>query len=85
MTKDNFSRFLNEVKSKSLRPLGSLKSKFKKIDLKFYGFLTLIFFPFYKSQNSRVFKELVKFDQILFKYRIFQIFAWSVLIKAEKN
>ena len=62
-----------------------IKSKFKKIDLKFYGFLTLIFFPFYKSQNSRVFKELVKFDQILFKYRIFQIFAWSVLIKAEKN
>ena len=62
-----------------------IKSKFKKIDLKFYGFLTLVFFPFYKSQNSRVFKKLVKFDQILFKYRIFQIFAWSVLIKAEKN
>ncbi|MDC0882373.1 3-hydroxyacyl-CoA dehydrogenase NAD-binding domain-containing protein, partial [Candidatus Marinimicrobia bacterium] len=33
MKKDIFSNFLNAVKSKSLRPLGSLKSKFKKIGI----------------------------------------------------
>ena len=33
MIKDIFSNFLNEVKSKSLRRLGSLKSKFKKIGI----------------------------------------------------
>tara|TARA_B100000575_G_scaffold292222_1_gene300052 strand:- start:882 stop:1622 length:741 start_codon:yes stop_codon:yes gene_type:complete len=62
-----------------------IKSKFKSLDLKYYGFLTLIFFPFYKSQNSGIFKILVKLDQLLFKLKIFRIFAWSVLIKAKKN
>jgi len=33
MIKNIFSSFLNEVKSKSLRPLGALKSKFKKIGI----------------------------------------------------
>ena len=87
----NFYRYITPgARSKDEHPLikkdfDFIKSKFNKIDLKYYGFLTLVFFPFYKSKNSRIFEKLVKFDQFLFKFKIFQIFAWSVLIKAEKN
>ena len=62
-----------------------IKEKFKSIHIKYYGFLTLIFFPLYKSNKSKVFKLLVKLDQLLFKIKIFQYFAWSVLITAKKN
>jgi len=62
-----------------------MKEKFKSIHIKYYGFLTLIFFPLYKSNKSKVFKLLVKLDQLLFKIKIFQYFAWSVLITAKKN
>tara|TARA_B100000941_G_scaffold282580_1_gene251192 strand:- start:2707 stop:3450 length:744 start_codon:yes stop_codon:yes gene_type:complete len=62
-----------------------IKKKFRITDLKFYGFLTLIFFPLYKSRSSRIFKVLTKLDQLLFKYKLFKYFAWSVLITATKN
>ena len=63
-----------------------IKKKFNKIDVKYYGFFTLIFFPFYfKPVNSFVFKFLNKLDQVLFKINIFKNFAWSVLIIAEKD
>ena len=62
-----------------------IKEKFKNVSIKYYGFLTLIFFPLYKSNNSKIFKILVKLDQLLFKIKIFQYFAWSVLITAKKN
>jgi len=63
-----------------------IKKKFIKIKIKYYGFLTLLFFPFYKSPaDSRIFRLLSNFDQFLFKFKIFQLFAWSVLISAKKN
>ena len=63
-----------------------IKNKFIDTKIKYYGFLTLIFSPFYKLPNeSKFFKLLAYFDQILFKLKIFRIFAWSVLITAKKN
>ncbi len=63
-----------------------MNKKFIDVKIKYYGFLTLIFFPFYKSpKDSKFFKLLVVFDQFLFKFRLFQLFAWSVLITAKKN
>jgi ubiquinone/menaquinone biosynthesis C-methylase UbiE len=62
-----------------------INSKFIDITIKYYGFLTLVFFPLYKSSNSKLFKLLVSCDQYLFKYKFFQLFAWSVLIEAKKN
>ena len=63
-----------------------IKNKFYETKVKYYGFLTLIFFPFYTSpKNSTIFKILKKFDQFLFKVNIFRKLAWSVLIVAEKN
>jgi len=62
-----------------------IEEKFKSVSIKYYGFMTLFFFPFYKSTNSRIFKALIKFDQLLFKIKFFRLFAWSVLITAKKN
>ena len=62
-----------------------LKNKFKKVEIKYYGFLTLVFFPFYLNpQKSIIFKILKTTDQILFKLKFFRYFAWSVLISAKK-
>jgi ubiquinone/menaquinone biosynthesis C-methylase UbiE len=62
-----------------------INKKFTNVKIKYYGFLTLIFFPFYKSPgNSKLFKVLTFLDQFLFKFKFFQYFAWSVLIRAKK-
>ena len=52
-----------------------IHNQFIKVKIKYYGFLTLIFFPFYKSAENSIF----------FKISIFKKLAWSVLITAEKN
>ena len=53
-----------------------IKNKFVDTNIKYYGFLTLIFSPFYKSpNNSNFFKYLAKLDQILFKLEIFRNFS----------
>ena len=63
-----------------------IKNKFVDINIKYYGFLTLIFFPFYKlPYNSKFFKLLTRLDQILFKFKFFKMLAWSVLITAKKS
>ena len=63
-----------------------INKKFRKTKIKYYGFLTLIFFPFYRSPDrSKLFKLLANVDQYLFKLKFFQLFAWSVLIIAKKN
>ena len=68
------------------KDLEYISKKFKKTSIKYYGFLTLIFFPFYRSPDrSKLFKLLSYIDQCLFKLKFFQLFAWSVLIIAKKN
>ena len=63
-----------------------INKKFIDVKIRYYGFLTLIFFLFYKSpKESKFFKLLVSCDQFLFKLKFFQILAWSVLISAKKN
>ena len=69
----------------TLKDFDLIKEKFKSVSIKYYGFMTLVFFPFYKSTNSRFFKALIKFDQLLFKIKFFRLFAWSVLITAQKG
>ena len=63
-----------------------INKKFIDTKIKYYGFLTLIFFPFYRSPNrSKLFRLLAALDQYLFKLKFFQLFAWSVLVVAKKN
>ena len=87
----NFYRLLTpKSRSKDEHPLvfkdfEKIKLSFKSVNIKYYGFLTLAFFPFYSSKDSKIFKVLVKLDQLLFKIKIFRYFAWSVLITAKKN
>ena len=63
-----------------------IQKKFKNIKVKYYGFVTLIFFLFYSTpEKSKVFNILKTLDQFLFKSKFFKKLAWSVLIEAEKN
>ena len=88
----NFYRKLTpKSRSKDEHPLNNqdfylIRNIFTKVKIKYYGFLTLIFFPVYKSpERSIIFKFLQKVDQFLFRFNIFRKFAWSVLITAKKN
>ena len=54
------------------------------LDMKDYKEILKYYNISYKSNNSKVFKILVKMDQLLFKIKIFRYFAWSVLITAKK-
>ena len=63
-----------------------IKQKFKIFELKYYGFLTLILFLIYRDPSkSKVFKLLSVIDQVLFKLKVFQLLAWSVVITAKKS
>ena len=63
-----------------------IRNKFIDTNIKYYGFLTLIFSPFYKlPSKSKFFKVLAKLDQFLFRFKIFRPLAWSVLITAKKS
>ena len=86
-----YRRLTPKSRSKDEHPLTKkdfkiIKENFNEVKLKYYGFLTLIFFPFYSSStNSSFFKILIFLDQLLFKVKFFKLFAWSVLIIAKKS
>ena len=86
-----YRNFTPKSRSKDEHPLikkdlNYIKKRFSKTNLKYYGLLTLVFFPFYRSpKNSLLFKLLGSFDQILFKIKFFRLFAWSTLLIAQKD
>ena len=86
-----YRKFTPNSRSKDENPLiakdfNYINKKFNKTNIQYYGFLTLVFFPFYKHPNKSVFfKILAGLDQFLFKLSFFRLFAWSVLITAKKN
>ena len=70
------------LKSEDIKLINSI---FKNVEIKYYGFLTLVFFPFYKSpENSRLFKIISSIDEMILKIKYFKFLAWSILIKGEK-
>ena len=82
------SKIINNIEVEQFKKDGAIliKSKFDKIKIKYYGLLTLFFFPFYLSPNNSIFFKFLKnCDQLLFKINIFKKLAWSTLIIAEKN
>ena len=63
-----------------------INSLFRNINIKYYGFFTLVFFLFYKNlKKSLLFKILCKLDYYFFKIKYFKNFAWSIFIIAKKN
>ena len=63
-----------------------IKSLFVNVEVKYYGFLTLIFFLFYKEpEKSNLFQILKRMDEKILNLRYFKFLAWSVLIKAKKS
>ena len=50
-----------------------IESMFKNVEVKYYGFLTLIFFPFYKSpENSKLFRFISGIDRMILKTKYFR-------------
>ena len=70
----------------SFGDINFIKDLFDEVDIKYYGFFTLVFLPFYKStKNSKFFSFLSQIDRIFLKIPLFRFLAWSILIKAKKN
>lgn len=62
-----------------------LKKLYGNLSIKYYGFFTLVFFPFYKHpEKSKVYSFLSCLDNFIFKIKFFRVFAWSVLIIGKK-
>ncbi len=86
-----YRKFTPSARSPDEHPFKSqdiklINSTFKNVQIKYYGFLTLIFFPLYKSpENSKLFKIISSIDEVILKIKYLKFLAWSVLIKAEKN
>mgnify|MGYP001211355560 FL=1 len=85
-----YRKFTPNARSKDEHPLINkdfllIQKKYKDVNIKYYGFLTLFFFPFYSNpQKSYFFKILKDIDQFLFRFKLFRFMAWSVLISAKK-
>ena len=85
-----YRKFTPKARSKDEHPLINkdillIQKKYKDVKIRYYGFLTLFFFPFYKNpQKSYLFKALKNIDQFLFRFKICRIMAWSILISAKK-
>ena len=63
-----------------------IKNKFSELKVNYYGFATLVFFPFYKNpQSSKVYKMLCKLDDFLFQIQIFQIICLVNFNNRKKN
>ena len=63
-----------------------LKKLYDEISIKYYGFLTLMFLPFYKTpEKSKVYKLLAAADQLIFKFKFLRFLAWSILLVGKKN
>jgi ubiquinone/menaquinone biosynthesis C-methylase UbiE len=62
-----------------------LKTLYGELEIRYYGFLTLLFFPFYnKPEKSRFYKFLAAIDQKIFRFKFLRFLAWSVLIVGKK-
>ena len=85
-----YRKFTPSARSPDEHPFKSgdiklINSIFKNVEIKYYGFLTLVFFPFYKSpESSRLFKIISSIDEMILKIKYFKFLAWSILIKGEK-
>ncbi len=67
------------------RDFDFIKNTLGVITIKYYGFMSLIFFIFYgNSKKSIVFKMLTVLDSWIFKLKFLRFLAWSVLIVAKK-
>ena len=86
-----YRKFTPNARSPDEHPFKSediklINSIFKNVEIKYYGFLTLVFFPFYKSpKNSKLFRFISGIDRMILKTKYLKFLAWSVLVKAEKN
>ncbi len=86
-----YRRFTPKSRSSDEHPLifsdiKFIKHIFHRVEIKYYGFFTVMFLPFYKyPEKSKLYSLLSKFDRYFLNIPIFRFLAWSILIKAEKS
>lgn len=86
-----YRKLTPEARSKDEHPfkfsdIEFIKSLFKNVEVKYYGFFTLIFLKLYNDpEKSKIYKLLSKADEIILNSKYFKFLAWSVLINAQKN
>tara|TARA_B100000965_G_scaffold402649_1_gene429029 strand:+ start:2696 stop:3436 length:741 start_codon:yes stop_codon:yes gene_type:complete len=87
----NLYRYLTpKSRSKDEHPfkredLDLIKKNFGEVEIRYYGFFTILFLPLYKdSKKSNVFNFLSLLDKIIFKLNFLRFLAWSVIISAKK-
>lgn len=63
-----------------------IKMTLGEITVKYYGFITLVFFMFYRDpKKSKIYKIASIIDKWIFKFKFLRFLAWSVLIVAKKT
>ena len=63
-----------------------IKNTLGEINIRYYGFMSLVFFTFYRnSKKSIIFKLSTILDNWIFKIKFLRFLAWSVLIIAKKS
>jgi len=63
-----------------------IKNTLGEINIRYYGFMSLVFFIFYRnSKKSIIFKLSTILDNWIFKIKFLRFLAWSVLIVAKKS
>tara|TARA_Y100000590_G_C15420538_1_gene901224 strand:- start:111 stop:854 length:744 start_codon:yes stop_codon:yes gene_type:complete len=63
-----------------------IKSTLGTVTVKYYGFISLLFFMFYRNpKKSIIFKLFTTLDNWIFKLKFLRFLAWSVLIVAKKT
>tara|TARA_B100000579_G_C22789304_1_gene833589 strand:- start:429 stop:1172 length:744 start_codon:yes stop_codon:yes gene_type:complete len=86
-----YRKFTPKARSEDEHPfkyddINLIKKMFKNVEIKYYGFLTLILFPLYKSPaESKLFGVISKIDKFLLSQKYLKFLAWSVIISAEKS
>ena len=68
------------------KDLNLIRNTFEDISVKYYGFFTILFLPFYKNpDSSTLYNVLASIDNFIFKMNFLRFLAWSVLITAKKS
>ena len=63
-----------------------IKNTLGTITVRYYGFITLVFFMFYRDpKKSKIYKIASIIDKWIFKFKFLRFLAWSVLIVAKKT
>ena len=86
-----YRKFTPNSRSKDEHPFTKkdfkfLKEVYSEVSIKYFGFLTVVFLPFYRlPEKSKIYHLLAKLDQVIFKFKFLRFLAWSIILIGKKN